>query len=72
MSNKYICPHCGGHIENDETGHRDVVARCAICALPLYGKDKCYYIDGKYYCEDCVRSANVQLDKTGEIVSGKI
>lgn len=64
MKNKRMCPCCGAYLENNEVEYKDEVTRCAICALPLYSEDKCYYIDGKYYCEDCVRSANVQLDKT--------
>lgn len=56
------CPNCGEYIGDEIPTTRDIVEHCAICDAELYEDDMCYYLNGKYYCEDCVHSANVKLD----------
>ena len=41
----------------------DLIDNCAECGIELYGGDECYYIDEKYYCENCIETAHVILDK---------
>jgi hypothetical protein len=38
-------------------------AECKLCNCNLYGGDRCYYLQGQYFCEKCVGSARIELDK---------
>lgn len=49
------CPICGNNY--------DSVVQCGECGIDLYGGDECYYINEKYYCENCIETAHVVLDK---------
>lgn len=39
------------------------VVECGLCKCNLYETEHCYYLYGKYFCENCVRSAHIELDK---------
>lgn len=41
---------------------RHPVEQCCNCEIDLYESDCCYYIDGEYYCEDCIKHCHVMLD----------
>lgn len=62
-----VCPNCGEYIGDEIPTTRNIVERCAICDAELYEDDMCYFLDGNYFCEECVKSANVQLDTMGEL-----
>lgn len=62
-----VCPNCGEYIGDEIPTTRNIVERCTICDAELYEDDMCYFLDGNYFCEECVKSANVQLDKMGEL-----
>lgn len=42
---------------------REKVVECELCKCNLYESDKCYYLHGQYFCEGCVESAHIELDK---------
>lgn len=39
---------------------------CHCCHVDMYEGEECYYIDGEYYCDDCVIEAKVTLDRVDE------
>lgn len=53
------------HLENETAKHNSEshpVTKCYECDCDLYGGDDCYYIEGVYYCEDCIKDKLVTLD----------
>ena len=63
-----ICPHCGEYIGDDlPQTNKEIVEKCKICKCELYEGDRCFYLDGNYYCIDCVNCADVKLDTTEDI-----
>lgn len=61
-----VCPNCGEYIGDETPTTRDIIEHCAICDSELYEDDTCYYLQGQYFCEECVHSANIKLDNLGE------
>ena len=49
--------------EQYEGGDLTVVASCMDCGRDLYECEDCYYINGEYYCDDCIRDSAVTLDE---------
>lgn len=48
--------------EEYEGSNKTVVARCAGCGCDMCEGYDCYYIDNKYYCEDCISDFRVTLE----------
>lgn len=62
-----VCPYCNEYIGDQLPSKKKVVEKCIICHTNLYEDDKCYYLNGQYFCEDCVNSSNFKLDNEKEI-----
>lgn len=43
------------------------IEACKLCGCNLYEGSKCYYLQKQYFCEKCVGSAHIELDKKEQI-----
>lgn len=39
------------------------VETCFECDEDLYENEECYYINGHYYCKDCIRRSAIILEE---------
>lgn len=38
------------------------ICECDMCGAELYEGQQCYYIFGKYCCDECIEDSKVELD----------
>jgi hypothetical protein len=43
-----------------------VIEQCYWCKEDLYEGDECYFMNGVYYCKECIEEARVTLDAEEE------
>lgn len=48
--------------EEYEGANLEIVANCDVCGCDLVEGSNCYYIDKRFYCENCISDFHITLE----------